>query len=103
MKVKVKRLWLPFLMYAFVVGSLLNAFTSSQRVGPGGTPKFASFNYMPDPGPTWFLAWIIIFKSAYCLIGGDSADGLYPAPSFAADDTVGRGAWSTPGRAYAPP
>jgi hypothetical protein len=85
MKDKVKRLGLPFLFYCLVAGPGLNAFTASQRVGPGGTPESAAWKYLPDPGPTWFLAWLIIFNSAYCMIGGDSdsAEGKYPPPTIA--------------------
>ena len=47
-----------------------------------GTPESATFAYLADPGPTWFLAWLIIFNFAYCLVGGDSAEGKFPPPTM---------------------
>lgn len=55
------RLGLPFLLYFWFVGPALASLASSAVIGGGSY-------YSPDAGPTWWLAWLVIFSVAYALV-----------------------------------
>ena len=61
---KIKRLGIPFLLYLLVIGPLMQCFIALVVAKDGG------YEYKPDPGPSWFLAWLLLLNSCYCLIGG---------------------------------
>ena len=61
-----KRLGIPFLLFFFGLGPLSIMFRDHVIMNRNVT-------YMPEPGPPWFLAWLLIFNSAYAFIGNDEA------------------------------
>jgi len=56
---KLKRLGIPFLLYLLIIGPICNAFMNFIALDRDAFP------YSPDPGPTWFLAWLLIFNTCY--------------------------------------
>lgn len=70
LKGKFKRLALPFLTYFYVVGPLLDLFIHKVALRHFDSNWF----YAPNPGPPWFLAWLLIFNSAYVFIGGNNVE-----------------------------
>ena len=56
---KLKRLGIPFLLYLLIIGPICNAFLNFIALDRNAFP------YSPDPGPTWFLAWLLIFNTCY--------------------------------------
>jgi len=61
---KYKRLGLPFVCYLLVGGPIVTFLTS---VASGRVDKWS---YAPNPGPPWFVAWLLVFCTAHALIGG---------------------------------
>eukprot|EP01083_Nonionella_stella_P142060 438761_1 len=58
---KFKRLGIPFLFYTFIMGPSLALFISQVVIG-------SSYSYIPNPGPCWFLAWLLIFNVCYVIM-----------------------------------
>ena len=59
LKQRLKRLGIPFLVFLFVVGPGLLAWRDEVAMNRG-------WSYFPEPGPPWFLAWLLIFN--YCFL-----------------------------------
>jgi hypothetical protein len=58
---KFKRLGIPHLLYTVAAGPALSYFISTLHTGSSG------YSYFLGAGHTWFLAWLLIFNSCYCL------------------------------------
>ena len=79
MQDKFTRLGIPFVCYVLVIGPAINVLLAFLR---GQSPGYA-----PDPGPTWFLAWLCIFNAGYSFrMRAAEAASLTPSapPSLAA-------------------
>eukprot|EP01084_Bolivina_argentea_P300630 518442_1 len=63
---KFYRLGIPFLFYFFVLGPIHNLLINKVFIKNGNT-KSASW-YQPDPGPCWFLGWLLLFNVCYCIM-----------------------------------
>jgi hypothetical protein len=68
LKEKIKRLLPPLVLYALALGPLMRFVIASTLTGE-------TYSYSPDPGPTWFLGWLLIFNFAYCLV--DATDNYH--------------------------
>ena len=62
-KDRLRRLALPLNVYAFVLGPCTGGLVSAM--------KGAKWSYAPDPGPTWFLLWLLIFSLLYAALDDD--------------------------------
>ena len=62
---RLKRLGIPFLLFLFLIGPALLAFRDKVIMN-------RDFSYFPEPGPPWFLAWLLIFN--YCFLNVDRKD-----------------------------
>lgn len=71
---KCLRLGIPFLCFAFVCGPLLDfvvhaAIIPHLEAGGGNSAGWQYF-YNVNPGPPWFLAWLLLLNFAYAFRGG---------------------------------
>ncbi|KAK3269107.1 hypothetical protein CYMTET_22430 [Cymbomonas tetramitiformis] len=71
LKDKYDRLGIPFLVYTFVFGPLLNVFIKEVALNQ-------TYSFFPDAGPTWFLLWLLIFNTVYTFVGGDIVTAPFP-------------------------
>eukprot|EP01083_Nonionella_stella_P068275 181182_1 len=74
LSVKFKRLGIPFLCYTFIMGPSLDLLIS-QGVG-------TAYSYIPDPGPCWFLAWLLIFNVCYVIMDENVPFYVMKCPSL---------------------
>ena len=81
---KLQRLYPPLFLYVLALGPLMHFLVDL-------TLTKMQYAYFPDPGPTWFLAWLLLFNFAYCTI--DCTDTIVAtAPSFRAMCGIGAAA-----------
>lgn len=68
LKDKFKRLGIPLLVFLYILGPLNDFFVSTYFIlNMDGNPR-GTYSYFPDPGPCWFLAWLLILNSCYCIM-----------------------------------
>ena len=60
---KLKRLGIPFVLYTLLFGPALDLLIHSVFIGHD-----SKFNYYPDCGPCWFLAWLLMFNAGYVIL-----------------------------------
>eukprot|EP01083_Nonionella_stella_P068276 181184_1 len=72
---KFKRLGIPFLCYTFIMGPSLALFISQVVIG-------SSYSYIPNPGPCWFLAWLLIFNVCYVIMDENVPFYVMKCPSL---------------------
>ena len=63
---KFTRLGVPYFFVTLVMMPLHNLFLATVVLGE-------PYTYFPDPGPAWFLAWLLIFNTSYVLLARESA------------------------------
>ena len=67
-KDKFKRLGIPLVVFLYILGPFNDFLVSSYFIlAMDGNPR-NSYEYFPDPGPCWFLCWLLIFNSCYCIM-----------------------------------
>lgn len=71
---KCLRLGVPFLFFAFIFGPLLVCVVQLliiPHLRPPSTAATGSeYSYAVNPGPPWFLAWLLVLNFAYAFRGG---------------------------------
>lgn len=72
---KFKRLGIPLVAYAFIFGPLLNLIMQT-------VTGLQALTYLITPSQTWFLAWLLIFNTAYALVAGGPDYIVCRAPSL---------------------
>ena len=77
LKDKFKRLGVPFIVYTFILGPSLDAAIHYKFVSSTDT-----WVYLPNWGPCWFLAWLLIFNSCYVLIDSQQPNWMQALPSL---------------------
>ena len=85
---KFYRLGIPFVVHTYILGPLVDAARNSYFLGDQNADKFV---YAPNPGPTWFLFWLLIFNSLYCLIQCEPQRLVYSLPSLPSVLSIGLG------------
>ena len=73
-----KRLGIPFVVVLFVLMPGINAVTNL-LLSPKRAGDEASWSYSPDPGPAWFLFWLMLISYAYSSLGGPKATMARPS------------------------
>ena len=72
---KFKRLGISLVAYAFIFGPLLNLIMQT-------VTGLQALTYLITPSQTWFLAWLLIFNTAYALVAGGPDYIVCRAPSL---------------------
>ena len=68
LKDKFKRLGIPLLVFLYILGPINDFFNSYFFILNMDGNARNKYDYFPDPGPCWFLAWLLIFNTSYCII-----------------------------------
>jgi len=71
---KFLRLGVPFLFFLFGFGPLLDIFTPAVITGSRNW-----LQYQADPGPPWFLSWLLLFNICYAVAGPTSSPVARPS------------------------
>jgi len=78
---RLQRLGLPLMAFLYVGGPIVGVLTQAAAGH--------AYTYQPDPGPCWYIAWLLLLSGAYAVIGGPP---LPEAPRPALGRLVGWGA-----------
>ena len=73
-KDRCRRLGLPMLFYFYILGPLADficRFTQKK-----------AFSYMPDPGPAWFLLWLLMLSTIYAMADDALDETARPRPGW---------------------
>jgi hypothetical protein len=74
----------PFICFAFIFGPLLDCFVHWALIPRLGSDPAAErhCSYNVNPGPPWFLAWLLLLNSCYAFRGGALSEAPIAIPSL---------------------
>jgi hypothetical protein len=74
---KCRRLGFPFFMYLYILGPLLDFVIHDCFTGDHSK----SYTYTVDPGPPWFVIWLLMFSSVYMTFAEPASGWGWALPS----------------------
>ena len=76
----------PFICFAFIFGPLLDCFVQGALIPRLGSDPAAEghCSYNVNPGPPWFLSWLLLLNFCYAFRGGARSEAPVAIPSLGA-------------------